>query len=139
MHRDPKPLLIHFGRSCDRPTSVYDELAWLARIHASRVPVMGVVNSPLRIAEALPFLACDRRTMYATGSILVWRMEDPQGESGPAVSDVVQNTALVTRLIKAHLRQHRVPAAVLASMDKEPYLITPRVALRWGLVDQVIA
>lgn len=138
-HRDPKPLLLHFGTQCEHTPRMVEQMAWLGRIHASRVPVNGVVDGPVSISEALPFLACDRRTMYGTGSILVRRLEEP-ARGDPTVADVVDNTALLARLVRAQLRKagRRVPAAVLAALDKDAYLITPRDALRWGIVDEVV-
>ena len=143
-HRGPRPITVHFGRACENDDTtladraIIGQLPWLARIQVSVVPVTGVLDAPVTLVEAIPFIMSDRRIMLSTGSILVQRIESVQAV-GAVAADHVENAALVHEFVRGLLRRRaRVPASVMAHLEKGPYLITPRNALKWGLADEVV-
>lgn len=131
---DPHPVSIRFN-ACNNGAGVFAALPWLARVTACPLPVHAVINTSLNIADALAAIACDRRIMYSTGSLLLRRLEALSYGGGEVVDDAVENNAVIAGIVRGVFRAHtRLPVATL---DKNTTLLTPRDALRLKVVDEV--
>ena len=135
-----KPVVLHFSSFADG-----SELAkaWtqvfpmLSRLGAMTSPVIGVVDAPLDLHEVLPVLFCKRRVMYETASLRLHVVYD--WRPSWMLCDIYDNSTLLLEQVKTILRERtRLPADIIANLDRRRVSLTPADCLRYGIVDTVL-
>jgi ATP-dependent protease ClpP protease subunit len=134
-----KPVVIHA-----------DALSCLSRVATHIAPIAarlmamgrvtdtyGVVDTHVTLVNMIPILFCQRRVMYEHARVIVHMVYDI--EWGWMLRDIVTNTQTMLDIVRAVLRARtRMPADLIADLDKRRFMLSAADCLRYGLVDEVV-